>query len=252
MIRRRADRWLAWALAAATGLAQAAEVAAVLEWSQRLDLSSAVSGVVEAVRVAPGQEVKAGDLLLALDATPYKAQVAEARAEADRFLEEEAEARRDLRRVEELYARTVSATTELDAAKLRHARARYALAAAEARVERARWQLARSELRAPFGAIVLARRAEPGMVVASQCEPPTLLSLARDDELVARARLTPGQASAIRIGREVDVSVAGKRHKAKVRAIIHDGVGEAPFMLEVALPRSKGLVAGLAAHLRLP
>jgi RND family efflux transporter MFP subunit len=251
-MRRSVCRWLAWMLAAATALSQAAEFPAVLDWSQRLDLSSPVAGVVESVRVMPGQEVKAGDLLLALDAAPYKAQVAEARAEADRLLEEEADARRDLSRVEELYARTVSATTELDAARLRHARARHALAAAEARVERARWQLARSELRAPFGAVVLARQAEPGMVVASQCAPPPLLSLARDDELVARARLTAGQASGIRIGREVDVSAAGRRHKGKVRAIIHDGAGEAPYMLEVALPRSKGLVAGLAAHLRLP
>ena len=103
-----------------------------------------------------------GALLLGLDPVPYKAQVAEARAETV-GLAKEADTKRELERAQELYARTVMAITELDAARLKHARASAALAAAQARLERACWQLAQTELRAPSPALILERRASSGL-----------------------------------------------------------------------------------------
>lgn len=232
--------------------ARAADYPAVLDWAQRADLSTPVSGVVQAVQVRPGQTVKAGELLLALDPVPFKAGVAEARAELDRQTEEAADAKRELDRAQELYARTVSSTTELDAARLRHARAQAQLAATQARLERARWQLAASELRAPFPAIVLERRAEPGMTVAVGCQPPVLLSIAHAEELIARARLTPAQAARLRPGRAAEVRVDGTVHKGTVRSLAYDASGQPAYVVEVALPRTQGLTAGLTATLRLP
>ena len=101
--------WICLAFAA-----QAAEWPARLDWSQHSTLSVPVSGIVDSVVVQPGQVVKKGEMMAALSAIPFKAGVAEARADTDRLMEEEADARRDLDRVKELYARTVSATTELD------------------------------------------------------------------------------------------------------------------------------------------
>lgn len=227
----------------------AGEHAAVLEWSQRVDLSTPLSGIVASVQASPGQIVEAGALLLGLDATPYKAQVAEARAETDRLAEDEADARRELKRAEELYARTVTATTELDAAKLKHARATAALAAAQARLERARWQLAQTEVRAPFPALILERRAEPGMTVAAQCQPPILLRIARADEIIARARLNPRQASGVRPGMKAEVVHGGKSHRSVVRAVNH--IGHDEYTADVAIPAEPGMMAGLPASLRL-
>ncbi len=230
---------------------QAADYPAVLDWAQRLEVSAPVSGVVEQVQVMPGQVVRSGDILLTLDATPFKADLAEARAEQERATADEADARRDLERAEELYRRTVSPTTELDAARLRHARAQAALAAAQARLERRRWQLAQAEVRAPYTAVVLERRAEPGMTVAAQCQPPVLLRLAAADRLVARARLTPEQAAGLAPGSEVEVLVAGAIHPAKVSALLYDGQGATPYAVEATLPRSPDLFAGQPASLRL-
>ncbi len=242
----------AWLLLIGFLPAQAAEYAGALEWSQRADLSLPVSGVVETVEVGPGQTVPSGQVLLRLDLTPFKAQVAELRAEVDRHAEELADAQRELDRAQELYARTVTSTTELDAAKLRHARAAAGLAAAQARLERSRWQLAQAELRAPFNAVVLARRAEPGMAVAAQCQPPALVSLARADEILARVHLSPRQASAIRPGMRAEVAVAGTTHVGVVRGVTHQGGGETPYTVDVIIPRKDGLVAGLPAAVRLP
>lgn len=232
--------------------ARAAEYSGVLEWSQRVELSAPVSGVVEAVHVVPGQTVQAGQPLMRLDLTPFKAQVAELRAEVDRHAEELADAKRELERAQELYARTVTSTTELDAAKLRHARAAAGHAAAQARLERARWQLAQAELLAPFNAVVLARRAEPGMTVAAHCQPPVLLSLARADEIFARVRLSAHQAAAVHPGMPAEVAVAGTTHVGVVRSLTHEGGGEAPYALDVVIPRREGHTAGLPAIIRLP
>lgn len=228
----------------------AAEQDATLDWSQRVDLSTGVPGVVEEVMVQPGQTVARGAVLARLNQIAYKAAVAEGRADIERLTEEEAEARRDLERVQELYARTVSSTTELDAAKLRQARANALLTAAQAKLERARQQLQDSEVRAPFDAIVLARRAEPGMVVATQCQPPGLLSVARADEMLARVRVEAGKTAQIRLGGSAGVAVSGRTYAGKVRAVTAGADGK--YLVDVAFARPKGLMAGSSASVSLP
>ena len=238
------------ALALVTHATLAAEYPAVLDWSGRVSLAMPVSGVVESVAAQPGQRLKKGDLLATLHPTLFKAGVAEAKAEADRLALEEADAQRDLERVTELYARTVSTTTELDAAKLRHARATAALAVARARLEKARRQLEESELRAPFDVVILARLAEPGLVAATPCQPNPLFSVASSQEYVARASLTPAQIARIKLGDKAEVVAAGATVKGDVRGI--GSPGEGKYSLEVAIPQTAGLMAGQPVTIRLP
>ncbi len=230
--------------------AWAADLPARLDWSQPVQLASAVSGVVETVNVRPGQSVRAGEVLASLNQTLFKAALLEARADIDRLTQEEADASRELARVNELYARTVAATTELDAARLRHARALSLLVAAQARVERARRQLDETEVRAPFEARVLERRAEPGLVVAAQCQPTALLTVARADEIVARAPITAERAARLRPGTSLAVMAGGQTHAGQVAAVRAQADGR--YLLDVLFPRPEGLVAGMAATIRLP
>lgn len=228
----------------------AAEFPAQLEWAGRVDLTLPVSGVVDQVLAQPGQIAKQGQLLASLEPTLFKAAVAETRAELDRLGEEQAEAARDLDRVKELFARTVSATTELDAARLRSARARAGLAAAQARVERSRRLLAESELRAPFDALILARQAEPGMVVTAQCQPAALFGVARAGEILARARLDAAQAASARLGGEAEVVSGDRKLSGKVTAIT--ALADGRYALDVALVRAPGMLAGQPVVIRLP
>jgi RND family efflux transporter MFP subunit len=234
----------------ATSAAPAAEFPATLDWSGRSSLTLPVSGVVDQVFAQAGQRVGKGEVLASLDATLFKTGVAEQRADMDRLTEEQADAKRDLDRVQELYARTVASTTELDAAKLRFARVSSGLAAVQARVERARRQLAESELRAPFDAVILQRHAEPGLVIASQCQPTVMFTVARADELIARARLTPAQAVGLQPGGEAEVMLEGLSLNSKVRALTVDA--EHRYSLEVAIPRTAKLMPGQPASIRVP
>ncbi len=234
----------------ATLPAQAVEWTGQLDWSQRVALSAGVSGTVRQVLVQPGQRIKAGVLLAELDPTAYRAALAEARADIERFTEEEADARRELDRVKELYARTVSSTTELDTARLRHTRARAQLSAAQARSERARHQLSETEVRSPFDARVLERKAEPGLISAVQCQPAVLLVVARADEMLVVVDLSAAQAASLSLGAEAMVSVAGEQAKATLRAL--QALPQGRYRAEWALPRRAGWLAGMAASVTTP
>jgi len=143
--------------------------------ADKVELTTRVSGVVEEVLVKPGQRVKKGAVLLRLDKTVLQARLDEAAAEQVRADADEADARRELERAEELFNRTVSSTSELEASTLRHARAKSALATANARLVIAKKNLSDADLKAPFNGVVNAVPGAPGTVVAADCQPKPLV-----------------------------------------------------------------------------
>jgi RND family efflux transporter MFP subunit len=146
-------------------------------WADTLELSTRVSGVVESVLVKPGQRVKQGTVLLRLDKTVLQARLDEAAAEHARAQADEADAKRELDRAQELFNRTVSSTSELEAATLRHVRAQATASAAQARRVIAQRNLQDADLRAPLDGVVKAVPGGPGTVVAADCQPRPLVIL---------------------------------------------------------------------------
>jgi RND family efflux transporter MFP subunit len=158
-------------------LAGGAMLMAMPGWAADIALTTRVSGVVDQVLVKAGQRVSKGTVLLRLDNTILQARFDEATAEQVRAQADEADAKRDLERMQELFDRTVSSTTELDASNLRYTRAQAALSAAQARRIIAQKNLSDAELRAPFDGVVSAVPGAPGTVVAADCQPRTLVLL---------------------------------------------------------------------------
>lgn len=147
--------------------------------ADKVELTTRVSGVVESVLVKPGQRVKKGAVLLRLDRTILQARLEEATADHARAQADEADAKREQGRAQELYDRTVSSTSELEAAELRYARAQAALSAAQARRVIAQKNLADAELKAPFDGVVSAISGGAGTVVVADCQPKPLIVLSR-------------------------------------------------------------------------
>ncbi|MGK2952222.1 MAG: efflux RND transporter periplasmic adaptor subunit [Thiobacillus sp.] len=145
--------------------------------SDKIELTTRVSGVVDEVLVKSGQRVKKGAVLLRLDKTILQARFAEATAEQTRAQADEADAKRDLERAQELFDRTVSSSSELEAATLVHLRAQATLSAANARHVIAQQNLIDAELKAPFDGVVSALPGGPGTVVTADCQPRTLVVL---------------------------------------------------------------------------
>jgi multidrug efflux pump subunit AcrA (membrane-fusion protein) len=116
-------------------------------------------------------------VLLRLDKTVLQARLDEAAAEQARADADEEDARRELERAQELFDRTVSSTSELEAATLRHTRAKAALSGANARLVIAKKNLGDAELKAPFSGVVSSVPGGPGTVVTADCQPRTLIVL---------------------------------------------------------------------------
>jgi len=250
------NKWIiAVGLLAWSGLAIAEDVPAVLQWSQRVELSPRVSGVVREVRVDVGQRVSKGQPLLLLDGGLYQARVAEARAAVASRREELADAKRDLGRTQELYDRTVIATSELDQAKLREARSRAQLNEAQAKLAQDRKDLDDATLRAPFDGMVVARLAEPGQNVVVGLQPQPVLVFARAVEMVAKLRLAEGQIARLKPGQAVTVVVGKQEFPGTVKTLGLEpvaGKDPAAYPAEVVFPVKGVLRAGIGAVVRLP
>ncbi|MEN6585404.1 MAG: efflux RND transporter periplasmic adaptor subunit [Sulfuricella sp.] len=244
-----------WLAAAAV---QAAEVPAVLQWSQRVELSTPVSGVVQTVNAKPGDRVKKGQALLQLDDRIYAARAEEAAAAVARQKDEAAEAQRDLKRVQELYDRSVISTTELDQARLRQARAAAQFREAQARYKQEAKSRADSVLRAPFDALVVARMVEPGQAVAAGLQPQALLALAKAGEMIAHAQVSEERLNNLKVGGEVNVTVGQLHFRGSITMLglepaARDKNGSPLYALEVLFaPGENVLRAGGQASLTLP
>lgn len=233
----------------------AADIPATLQWSQRVELSTPVSGVVQAVNVEAGDPVKKGQILLTLDSTTYLARVAENQSEITRMNAEAEEAKRNLERVQGLYERTVVSTTELDQAKLQVVRSQSMLAEARARLRQNQKALEDTSLRAPFDAVVIIRQAEPGLSVAAALQPQMLLTLARAGEMIARMHLTSPQIDNLKVGQTVTVGVAAINYSGKIKTLGLEPIKikeESAYPVDVVFPSKQPLRAGSPALVKLP
>ena len=233
----------------------AADAQAVLQWSHRVELSAPVSGVVQAVNVEVGDQVKKGQVLLTLDAAIYQAKVSESRATITRLAAEAVEARRDFERVQELHARTVVATAELDQARLRLTRAESVLDEARANLRFNQKILDDSTLRAPFTAVVVVRQAELGMSIAAGLQPQILLVLAKSGEMLARLHLSAAQIEKLKVGQVLTVAVGGQNYAGKIKSLGLEPVkikDELAYQVDVAFTSKEQLRAGTAAMVKLP
>lgn len=207
--------WLGLLLCAATGAA-AAEVQATLDWARRVELSTPVSGTVAKVMVEPGTRVPKGEPLLALDARPFKARAAKARAEVASADEALAEAQREVERAQELFDRQVMSTHELQLEKIALTDAQAARQKARSELELAQLEMEYATVRAPYDAIVLQRRVEPGQTVVTRLQTTPLLVLASAERMLARARVTAEQLAQFQAGSELQVRAGSETYRGTV------------------------------------
>lgn len=235
--------------------AWATDVPGTLQWSQRVELSTPVSGVVRAVHANVGDRVKKGQVLLSLDAAANQAGVAESKAEIARHQEEAQDAKRNLDRVQELYNRTIISTSELEQAQTRYVRANAGVSESKARLTRSQVALADLTLRAPFEALVVVRQVEPGQAVASQFQPQTLFVLARANEMLARANVSLVQVEKLKIGDAVTVQVNQQNYSGKIKLLgLEPAIAknDNSYPVDVLFTVKDLLRAGTPATLKLP
>ncbi|MDP2410579.1 MAG: efflux RND transporter periplasmic adaptor subunit [Pseudolabrys sp.] len=162
--------------------------------TNKVDVSSELSGTVRKVFVDYNSEVKAGDVLAELDTDKLRATLNSSRAKLAvaeaKVVEIEATVRqtaRDLERHKALLGTHAVSTREHDTALASYERALATLRSANADVDVAKadlelnaTNLAKAVIRSPINGVVLTRAVDPGQTVASTLQAPVLFSIAED------------------------------------------------------------------------
>lgn len=162
--------------------------------TDKVEISSELSGTVREVLVDFNHTVKRGQILARLDTEALDAQLASARAslaaKRARVREVEAtvsESRAALGRAQSLFARQFLSQQGLEQARAAYERAVASLGSAQAdmavtagELKVRQTNMSKATIRSPIDGIVLARNVEPGQTVASSLQAPVLFTLAQD------------------------------------------------------------------------
>lgn len=203
--------------------------------------SSKTGGLLTAVSVDEGDDVRRGQVIAEVDATELTAAVAEAEAGLTK-------ARRDLERVEALFRDSVATRTQRDDAAT-------GVEVAARQLERLRFNRGQNTVVAPISGRVVEKLANPGETVGPGQPVAVILGTAAGDWRV-RAGLTDAQWAGTRVGQDAEVSFdayPGQRFAARLteRATAADAQS-ATFPVELRLrDQPPSLAAGLIANVVL-
>ncbi len=208
---------------------------------RKASVSSNATGRLKDLRVAEGDEVKAGDVLAVLENDDLAATVREREANVAALQAGISSAEADLNdallqnnRVKELKEERVVSQAELAPSETRLKRsqaeltgARAALALAEAQLERSRVDLSYTYIVAPFSGTVLSKNADVGEIVApfgsSADARATVVTIADMTSLEVQADVSEADIAKVQIGQEVEItldSVQGQTYHGSVKKIV--------------------------------
>jgi len=243
-------------------------------------LSSKVTGYVQQVAVQAGEHVRAGQLLITLEARELdsayrraelgRAEVASAIPEAD-YSMAAAKASLELaqvtfKRIEELSGKKSVSMQELDeaAARLKGAQANYEAARARRGQLDAKLAQAEQEIRAaaivrdyariaaPFSGIVTAKTVDPGNLATTGAP---LLTLEQDTAYRLEASVDESRVAAIRLGQAVEVSLDAldRTLNARVSEIVPSVDPAArSYVVKIDLPGIAQLRSGMFGRAGFP
>jgi len=197
----------------------AEEFAGILQWSARVAISTPVSGVIEQVYANVGDIIPKGEKLLQLDDAVFKVDVSSAKSALTNRTEEYKEVKRELDRMQELYDRTMLSEHDLQVAKNNLVKAKASKEKAAANYTKALHDLKYSTVRAPFDAIVLERKAQPGQVISTRFQPETLFVIAAANRMLARIQVPEPWLGRLKKGKEAEVVLNSEKFPGKVLAI---------------------------------
>ncbi len=215
--------------------ARAIRMSGQTEADKRAVLATRVGGVIAKLPVKQGQHVKAGDLVLMLDAEEKTAAVETARQlVAQRQAEADAQER---------------LVKSGNSPKLQTDIVRSALAQAKSQLEAAQAELARNEVKAPFDGVIDRVPVELGSSIMAGAEVATLLNL---DPIVAKGEISERDLRYVKLGDEAEVRlVNGEIVPGTVRYISRDAsAATRTFRIEIAVPNAEGAIpAGMTAEI---
>jgi RND family efflux transporter MFP subunit len=214
----------------------AEEVVGTVRPKLRSVIEAKISGRIEKMLVVPGQEVKAGELLVQLDAR-------EAKARLDQAIAVRQQAENDLKRYEVLRAKQVVTPADLEAAQ---SKAQIAVAAAA----EAETNLAYATITAPFDGVITRKLTDVGDLAAPG---KALLEIEDPRVLQFEAAVPEAVIDHVKLGARFPVHVVSSELEGTVSEIAPSAdVTSRTFLVKLDLPNSTGLRAGQFGRVAIP
>jgi RND family efflux transporter MFP subunit len=214
----------------------AEEVVGTIRPKLRSVIEAKISGRIEKMLVVPGQEVKAGELLVQLDAR-------EAKARLDQAFAVRQQAENDLKRYEVLRAKQVVTPADFEAAQ---SKAQIAVAAAT----EAETNLAYATITAPFDGVITRKLADVGDLAAPG---KGLLEIEDPRVLQFEAAVPEAVIDHVRLGARFPVHVVSNEFEAIVSEIGPSAdIASRTFLVKLDLPNVTGLRAGQFGRVAIP
>ncbi len=201
-------------------------------------IEAKVSGRIERMLVVPGQAVKAGDLLVQLNAAEIQARYDQARAVRE-------QADREFKRKETLFKDKTISQSEFDIADSQ-------LRVADASVKEAETLLGYIKIVAPFDGIVTAKRADVGDLASPgkallEIEDPTTLRMEADVPEALMGKISLGDKLSLRVPA---IGAALEGTVSEIAPVADPNSRTFPVKLD--LPRTTGLRSGQFGRLAVP
>ena len=214
------------------------EVVGTVEPKLRAVIEAKVSGRIERVLVAPGQQVKAGDLLAQLDAR-------EIQAKLDQALAVREQATRDLERARKLIEQKITAQAEFDTVQ---ARERVAAGA----VTEIQTALSYTKIVAPFDGVVTRKLADVGDLAAPG---KPIVEMQNPAALRFEADVPEALAQDIKIGDKLPVRVSAVTNDLEGTVVEMAPVADPSsrtFLVKLDLPPAEGVRSGQFGRVLVP
>lgn len=214
------------------------EVVGTVRPKLRAVIEAKVSGKIEKLLVAPGQQVKAGDLLAQLDAREIQAKLDQALALRD-------QATRDLERARKLFEQKITTQAELDAVQSRE---RVAVGAAT----ETQSALGYTKIVAPFDGVVARKLADVGDLAAPgkpivEMEDPAALRFEADVPEALIGEIKIGQKLPVRVS-----AVANDLEGTVVEIAPIADPSSRTFLVKLDLPPTEGVRSGQFGRVLVP
>ncbi len=239
---------------AASTLASGPIITGSVQPERRADLRAEVAAVVLQILKDNGEAVKAGDLLVRLDATAIRDSLASAEEAARALSQAFDQSERQVARLKTLQAQGMTSTQTLEDAEVRRNNAQSDLAAAKSRVVLARQQMQRTGVRAPFDGVVSERKASAGDTVQIGKE---LMKVIAPSSMRFEGLVSADRMSELQIGQPVRFRVNGYSqgdYSGKVKRIdaaANATTRQVEVVVAFAEPATAPKVAGLFAEGRI-
>jgi len=204
-------------------LVQAVSANGTLNPVTMVNVGTQISGVVKKIYADFNDKVKQGQILLELDPSLARAQLAQSRATQAQAQASLDLARANLKRTEALFKKEYVSRQDLDTAIQALKSAEAQLSQARAQADRDRINLDYTVIRSPVAGVVVSREVDVGQTVAASFQTPTLFQIAQD---LTRMQIDSSFAEAdigvIRVGQEAIFNVdafPGREFKGTVRQL---------------------------------